>query len=1071
MTEDADGSLLDLPAEVAERVVAELSDRGRKAVAALRTAAVLIAQAVHDETGLRFAESAAYNLREALEAVVTGRTPVPGGLPAVIEAWKQFERERAQPGNDDTASLEMFGTVVRSAAERQDRNSYHEAKLLGYFRDKSGVDPLFGGLDPVVEYKRLRRTASQGLHRETALDSVTELYQRTLAWFVRMFTPPDTVVLALRELAAETWRGLGQIDRLRELASNPHHLRMFFASLVDSAWLAPLYQAGVVPVPDGEGPWPVVGLLDGLGRTKPAEVAGLAQQLLADCKRLPVKQRLEARFKLLILATQLGPNGHTIVGDVTTAHPDNGSVRSLAASVVKRADPTAPIVERVGNVVLNGGPQDHDSYYYRLLLDQLVSGMTPNNAEKRTRMVAAKLRHDAQEPAADWFVPDIARLTSDLGEDDRYFLVVVSHYLARILVRAHALGVPSRRLLDWFTEIPGEVGERLTCRVLALADDIPVQDKIEHVTRRLASQRATGDDQDLVDAVLAANPDPAQLAVWTDALGSPSDPPADPALLPQDWARAWRWSAILPGYLLTRWQDPIASVSARHGQIGPEAFGRRIPTSYATWGQSAYSMEELAALPALDAARLVAGWRPDADSDRRMIGARELARVLQSVVAAEPQKWTADAVMMVETLREPVYVLHYLDALAGRAADILPRTGEIITAARLAMTERWTPTVLGNDNFDFEPDWHRVETANVELITALADHEAPFAEHLDTAWSWALAALESPPGTDISTMGDPLHRAINAPRGRGLQAVLSLAHWEHRNMRAIRPQFLDTLDNLVHVDGPVGMEYRAILASQRPRLELIAQDWLDRRVDTLFRADDIGLATVDLTLKYARYTTPWLHRTLRDDIIAAALRGTDNAVASLLIGTLEGAPGYDIDAIITALREEPAVLSRAAEDMALLVQDSPADAPQLALAVQFWQALTDASRDVVPVEVLRRTGRWAFVTGLPDSIWSPLTVRTLIITEGLIDYAIEVADRCKTVSMPGDSTRILLLLQGRGEPWEQHHIGRVALSALRTLSTGRPDEHFPALRTRLIELGYDEAADLNPAVIRRPSAR
>ncbi|MFD4815050.1 hypothetical protein, partial [Streptomyces sp. NPDC058418] len=141
---------------------------------------------------------------------------------------------------------------------------------------------------------------------------------------------------------------------------------------------------------------------------------------------------------------------------VASAHPDNTSVRSLAASAVRRADPADPVVERVANVVLNGDPGDRDSYYYRLLLDQLISGMTPNNAEKRVGMVAAKLRHAAQKPSAVWFVPDIARLSSDLGEDDRHLLVVISHYLARILVRAHALGVPSRRLLDSLAEIPGE---------------------------------------------------------------------------------------------------------------------------------------------------------------------------------------------------------------------------------------------------------------------------------------------------------------------------------------------------------------------------------------------------------------------------------------------------------------------------------------------------------------------------------------------------------------------------------------------------------------------------------------
>ncbi|SDP41230.1 hypothetical protein SAMN05216259_12831 [Actinacidiphila guanduensis] len=1062
MNEDADGSLLSLPGDVVERVVAELSDQGEKAVAALRTAAVLIAQALHDETGLRFAESAAYNLREALDAVVVGRTPVPGGLPVVIEAWERFESEVGQPDNDNAASLNTFGAVLRRAAERQDRSSYHEAKLLGYLRDKSGVDPLPGDLDPILEYKRLRRATSQGLHRNTALESVTGFYQRTLAWFVRMFTPPDTIVLTLRALAVEPWRGPEQIVRLRELASNPHHLRSFFARLLDPAWLDPLYEAGAVPLPEPGTAWPVEGLLVGLGRTKPAAVAALAQRLLADAKRLPVERQVDVRFQFLVLAVGLGPAGNRIVGDVITAHPDNRSVRSLATSAVERCDPTDPVVERVGNAVLSSGPTDRDDYYYRRLLDKLESGMTPDNAEKRTRMVAAKLRNSAQQQGAEWISLDIARLTTGLAEDDRYFLVVVSHYLALLVARARELGVPSRRLLDWVTEIPGKAGERLTCRVLAVADDIPVEDKIEHVTRRLVRQTPTGDDQDLVDAVIAANPDPAQLAVWADALGSPSDPPADPDLLPEDWGRAWRWSAILPKQVLTGWEGPIAAVSALHGQIDPEAFGRRLAPPHGPWGQSPHSQAELAALPVLDAARLVAGWRPDADSSRRMTGARELATVLESVVAAEPQDWTEDAATVVETLREPLYVLHYFTALTGKAGAILSRTGKIIMAARYATTERWTPAVLGNDRFDWEPDWLQADTAVVDLITALADQNAPFAEHLDTAWSWAMAPIGSPAGAGGSTAEDPLHRAINSPRGHGLQAALSLAHWEYRNLNTIRPQFFEVLDSLLRITGPVGMEHRAILAWQRSRLELIAQDWLDRKADALFRDDDLGPATVDLTLKYGRPFTPWLHLNLRDDIIAAALRGTENAVPSLLTGTLNGEPGYDIHSIITALRNDVAVLSSAAEEMAFLVQNSSADTPQLDLAVEFWRSLLDANRAVVPIQVLRSTGRWAFVSGLTDSTWSSLTVRTLILTEGTIDYAIEVADRCATVPIPGDSTRILLLLQGRGEPWEQHHIRGVAINALRTLSASRADQNFLALRTRLIELGHDEAADLKP---------
>lgn len=1062
ISENADDPVLDLSPEVVERVVTELDGRGEKAVAALRTAAVLIEQAVHDGAGLRLAESAAYNLREALEAVVAGRTPAPGGLPIVIEAWERFEREVVQPDNDSIDSLETFRAVLRKATERQDRGSYHEAKLLNYLRDQSGVDPLAGGLDPIAEYKRLRKTASQGLHRDTALDTVTELYQRTLAWFVRMFTPPDSVVLALRELATEPWRGPDQIERLRQLVSNPHHLRLLFTHLTDPAWLFPLHEAGVVPLPTPEATWPLAGLMEGLGRTAPAAVTALLQQLLTDCKHhLRPEQRLDARFKLLILATQLGPDGHTIVGAIVDMHPDNRAVRSLASGAVKQADPAAPIVARVSNVVLNAGPLDHDRYYYRLLLEQLEKGLDSDNAETRTELVAAKLRRAAEQQVAGWISHGIARLTTELGEDDRYFLVVAPHYLARMTARAHTLGVPSQRLLDGVTQIPGEIGERLACRILARAEDFPLQDKIEHITRRLASQAATGDDKDLVDAIVAADPTPSQLTPWSEALGLPSHA-TDTSALPRDWMKTWQWSAILPAHLLAVWQAPIAEVSARYGRITPEMFDHRTPTSFMMSGQSAYQAEELAALPVLSAASLVAKWRPDADSDARMVGARELARILQTVVAGHPQAWTEDPTAVVETLREPVYVLHYFYALAEKAADVVAQTGEILAAAQLVKTELWQPTELGDATFDFEPDWHRVDTAVVDVITKLADRDASFAEQLETAWTWALAAVHAPSDTNNSTMDDHLTRAINNPRGRGLQTVLSLAAWEYRNLAAIRSQFVDTLDSLLQTTGQVGMEYRAILASQRPRLERIAADWLDQRVDALFRDDELGPATVDLTLTYARYTTPWLYQTLREDIIAAAIRGTEAAIASLLIGTLKNELGYDIDITIAALHKEPTILASAAAVVAHLVQDSSADAPELETAVRFWRALLDANRDIVPTDVLRHTGRWAFVAGLADSKWTRLTLQSLVLTGGLIDYAIEVADRCESAPIPGDSTKILLLLQGRGEPWENHHIAQVALTALRALSTARSDENFLALRTRLIELGHGEAAALTP---------
>src|SRR5262249_14070578 len=149
--------------------------------------------------------------------------------------------------------------------------------------------------------------------------------------------------------------------------------------------------------------------------------------------------------------------------------------------------------------------------------------------------------------------------------------------------------------------------ERVTCQILAEADDVPLQDKINHITLRLVSSTATGEDQDLVGNILSGNPECGMLDVWRSALGTPSAAPSDPdASPPKDWARAWSWSLVLPEDVLGEWREPITQVTARYGSPTPESLARRSEFPRMLTGQSAYSEDELAGLPVLEAAELVA---------------------------------------------------------------------------------------------------------------------------------------------------------------------------------------------------------------------------------------------------------------------------------------------------------------------------------------------------------------------------------------------------------------------------------------------------------------------------------
>lgn len=293
---------------VVERLRSELGARAEKVIGCLRTAAALATQAEADMTGLRLAESAAYNLREALNHVVEGQDAAEGGLQAVMDAWRRFETQMTVPDADVTAARTELESVLRQVATNESRASYYARRLLAYLQDRAGVSPLTHPDDPVSEYRKLRKKANIAVHDELSLGEVTTLLTRTIAWFVWVFTPPDQVAEAVRALAIQPWRGQEQIFELKRVTTNDHHMRLFFSEVTDPAWLEPLHRAGIIQVPSPNVAWPVAALLDSLGSSYPESVAALLKAVLADTAAITNNhEQVAARFELLRVAAHLGP--------------------------------------------------------------------------------------------------------------------------------------------------------------------------------------------------------------------------------------------------------------------------------------------------------------------------------------------------------------------------------------------------------------------------------------------------------------------------------------------------------------------------------------------------------------------------------------------------------------------------------------------------------------------------------------------------------------------------------------------------------------------------------------------
>ena len=311
-----------LPGVVVERLRIELGTRAEKVFGCLRTAAALVAQAEADVSGLRLAESAAYNLREALNHVVEGQDAAEGGLRAVVDAWRRFKTQTAVPGVEATAARDELDQVLGRVAADESRASYYARRLVAYLEYRAGVRPVDLPGDPVSEYGELRDRASTAVHDELTLAEVETLLARTVAWFIRVFTPPDQVAEAIRALAAQPWSGPEQIAELKRLAVDDHHLRLFFSEITDPAWLEPLYQAGVAQLPSHSAHWPGAALLAGLGKTSPEAVAALLKRLLADTTAIAKHERAAMRFELLRIATELGPPAHGVVVETVRQHGD-----------------------------------------------------------------------------------------------------------------------------------------------------------------------------------------------------------------------------------------------------------------------------------------------------------------------------------------------------------------------------------------------------------------------------------------------------------------------------------------------------------------------------------------------------------------------------------------------------------------------------------------------------------------------------------------------------------------------------------------------------------------------------
>lgn len=1048
---------------VAKRIRAELGVQSSDRIfRCLRTAAELIGLA-EDRAKLRYGESAAYNLREALDAVVRDQSSPDGGLRTALAAWDRYKLSCEQPGADEPAARAILSHALDQLADDRHRQGFMTRRLSEWYRHKTGVAPFDGDGDPAVRYQRLRESSQTALHTDSTPNQTRALYDDVVAWFTQIFRPPSDVAQQLQALAALPYSP-ERVETLQSLAMNSHHIRLFLRRLADPAWLAPMQQAGLLTLPVAGEPWPVAALTDESHLVARSDVADLLDQFVAQLTSLPKHRRADAAFEVARTCCWLGDAGYPIVAEVVRQFPDLHVIHVLAGAASREMDATNPAQLVIADALIGNEHRSERGYLTRQLVRRLLDGLTPTNVEDRLRVVSFKLRRLMQQEAV--LVADTAALTVP-GDADLALPVEIASQLARSIPRAAALGLSTSLMISLISEIEGELGERLACQVLASSREVERHVKVQHLAKRLASATATGDDRALIESLRPLADE--EMEFLSRAFGNPpAEKLADDAI-DRDSARAWRWSMLLPNAVLDNWRHRIESVTKMHGTPDTAALDRRLPSSGWMVGSSPVDKEQLGHLTPLAAAALASRWRPSPE-DSWGVSARELARTIQALAEEHPVAWSADPVAIVTAMREPVYVDHYFRALTATAGEVAPQVLSIVAAIRIVTRERWDPTPLGSSDFDYEADWAEVDIAAAELVDSLADAEADFGDALEECWQLALRLASDLPEdrgdseryADLEPHDDPLHHAINSSHGRGLQAVIALGGWEYRHTGSPSERLRSALTSAVSVQGAIGLQLQSVIAASYPFVEAITGDWIEENHTLLF-GDAAGSITFDQALKYSRPTRLLLDLSL-DRIATAAGRGSEDAIAWMLIGYLWAAPGYSFDSVYDATSHSELALSEVAQQIARLSADVPADQRRTTeLGLSFWEKLIERTLDDRRTAGLAGSGSWALQKEVPDAPWLALTEATLEATDGVIDFAAEVAARCRDLQPEPSALRILLTLLGHGDPWEQLRVEDLGIEALRTAAAaGLSGGSFEDLRERLIQRGRHVAAEIEP---------
>ena len=729
----------------------------------------------------------------------------------------------------------------------------HTERLITLMIQRAGIVPLSLGTAPVRKYQNLLDRANRALHSDCTVDDALRYWAECVALLRQLFLPPDVRLQALDDLALRDEPSDADVAGLLDLVGTPTHLRRFLKKVTSPRWLY-LLEGSDILSEDGEGLWwPACSAAVRLADPHRDEVLSWLTEMQG--KHIGVLERVRP---IAHAAYRLGGPALGLLLELVRRYPDDDRIVWSGRDAALELDASDPMVADLADVLLNETGWDRMIIAERLVA-HLVAGVDEQNALRRIELLCFKLNKVSEHDLVlGHFRHDSSGLIADghaLFRDDRSSVLLGG--LTKV-VRAAWAWWPASDLLDGTSGLPSLVVARLRAWILAHAPDVDPNVLIAELEQAIVSRRATGDDIALIDRaveacdrlvlgnrVIAALGDVPSVGEVSIALGSGLP-------LPERWARAHTWVALLPADLTEPWQVPDQVLTESYGTLRRDDLLRSEPVE-GGFAESPIGAEELGSMPPPEAAEMIARWQPG-PSDWN-VSALQLARTMQALATEHPRGWFSEPVRIAAKLHEPLYISHYLQAAAELADDAAMPVAGLLNVIQLVWHEPWSPVPLGK-RFNYDHNWRGAKRSAVSLIQALANADASFGDRSDEVWNIVDSSARDLSEPSLMSEGtDPLTRAINRSCTRAFETAILFVAAELRASQPVRPAFEDLLSFGLQLRGRDGAEYRAVLAPRFAWLRHYLPEWTNTNLDRLFGSeapDGLAQTTIDIVIKWSQ---------------------------------------------------------------------------------------------------------------------------------------------------------------------------------------------------------------------------